>query len=198
MPRGSVLDEKGIDKNKEGKTLGEKRRAEFLGPQTPILEKKQVELSSFFSSTLFFYMNATPRTLLLVYSGIAATCHHSTPVISAPPLMCIAARPRDATTNASLLPLSSSLVGNVGICVCWLHPSNDRHFVCRRHVDNVIPTCRQHSVMSAIFLAVGVMSVRPVTDTHSCMAVGISTSEDGTSLEKAKRAHSGKACTFSK
>ena len=38
--------------------------------------------------------------------------------------------------------------------------------VCHRHVDNVGPTRRQHSVMSAIFSAVSAVSVRPVTDTH--------------------------------
>jgi hypothetical protein len=54
MPRGSVLDEKGIDKNKEGKTLGEKRRAEFLGPQTPILEKNKWNFLPFFQAHYFF------------------------------------------------------------------------------------------------------------------------------------------------
>jgi hypothetical protein len=46
--------------------------------------------------------------------------------------------------------------------------------VCRRHVGNVVPTRRRHSVMSANFLAVGVVSVSPVTDTLSYMYVGIS------------------------
>ena len=40
-------------------------------------------------------------------------------------------------------------------------------FVCRRHEGNVVPTRRRHSVMSAIFLAVGVVSARPIADTHS-------------------------------
>ncbi len=35
----------------------------------------------------------------------------------------------------------------------------------------------RHSVMSATFSAVGVMSVRPVADAHSYMFVGISTNE---------------------
>ena len=46
-------------------------------------------------------------------------------------------------------------------------------FVCRRHVRNVVPTRRRHSVMSAIFLAVGVVSARPVADTLSYMYIGI-------------------------
>ena len=50
-------------------------------------------------------------------------------------------------------------------------------FVCRRHVRNVVLTRRQHSVMSANFWAVGVVSVRPVADTHSYIYVGISTDE---------------------
>jgi hypothetical protein len=40
-------------------------------------------------------------------------------------------------------------------------------FVCRRRVGIVIPTRRGHSVMSANFSAVGVVSVRPIADTHS-------------------------------
>ncbi len=52
---------------------------------------------------------------------------------------------------------ASNLAGNVNTCVCWLHPSNDRHFVCCRHVGNVVPTYRRHSVMSANFSAVGVV-----------------------------------------
>jgi hypothetical protein len=50
-------------------------------------------------------------------------------------------------------------------------------FVCRQHVGNVVPTRRRHSVMSANFSAVGIVSVRPVADTHSYMYVGISTDE---------------------
>ena len=49
--------------------------------------------------------------------------------------------------------------------------------VCGKHVDNAGPTRRRHSVKSAFFLPVGVMSVRPVADTQSCMHVEISTNE---------------------
>jgi hypothetical protein len=59
-------------------------------------------------------------------------------------------------------------------------------FVCRRHVGNVVPTCRRHSVMSANFLAVGVVSVRPIADTHSYMYVGIGTNEVVTTYEDKK------------
>jgi hypothetical protein len=42
-----------------------------------------------------------------------------------------------------------SLAGNVGKCVCWLHPSNDRHFC-------LSPTCRKcHPDTSATFYYVG-------------------------------------------
>ncbi len=40
-------------------------------------------------------------------------------------------------------------------------------FVCRRHVANVGPTRRQHSVMSANILAVSVVSGNFVADTFS-------------------------------
>ena len=56
-------------------------------------------------------------------------------------------------------------------------PQTTDIFVCRQHVGNVVPTRRRHSLVSANFLAVGVMSVRPVADTHSYMYVGISTNE---------------------
>jgi hypothetical protein len=54
------------------------------------------------------------------------------------------------------------------------NPQTTDIFVCRRHVGNVVPTRRQHSVMSANFSAVGVVPVRPVANTHSNMYVGIS------------------------
>jgi len=60
-----------------------------------------------------------------------------------------------------------NLAGNVGKCVCRLHPSNDRHFCLSPTVGNVVPTRRRHSVMSANFLAIGVVLVRPVADTHT-------------------------------
>ncbi len=53
-------------------------------------------------------------------------------------------------------------------------PQTTDIFVCRRHVGNVVPTRRRHSVMSAIFLAVGVVSARPVANTLSYMYIGIS------------------------
>ena len=62
-------------------------------------------------------------------------------------------------------------------------------FVCRRHVGNVGPARRQHSVMSAIFSAVSVLSVRPDADTHSYMYVGISTDEVVTTYEDKKNWH---------
>ena len=68
-------------------------------------------------------------------------------------------------------------------------PQTTDIFVCRRHVGNVVPTRRQHSVMSANFSAVGIMSVRPVADTHSYMYVGISTDEVVTTYEDKKNWH---------
>ncbi len=72
----------------------------------------------------------------------------------------------DAALEAWLAMSANVFVGytpqTTGICVCC------------RHVGNVVPTHRRHSVMSAIFLAVGDVSVRPVADTLSYMYVGIS------------------------
>ena len=59
-------------------------------------------------------------------------------------------------------------------------------FVCRRYVGNVVPTRRRHSVMSANFSAVGVVSVRPIANTHSYMDVGISIDEVVTTYEDKK------------
>jgi hypothetical protein len=56
-------------------------------------------------------------------------------------------------------------------------PQRTDIFVCRRHVENVVPTRWQHSLMSVIFLAVGVVSARPVANTYSCMGVEISSNE---------------------
>ena len=47
-------------------------------------------------------------------------------------------------------------------------------FVCRRHVGNVVPTRRRHSLMSANFSAVGIVSVTIIPDTLSYMYIGIS------------------------
>jgi hypothetical protein len=60
-------------------------------------------------------------------------------------------------------------------------------FVCRRHVGNVVPTRRRHSVMSANSSAVGVVSVRPIPDTHSYMYVGISIDEVVTTHEEIRK-----------
>jgi hypothetical protein len=62
-------------------------------------------------------------------------------------------------------------------------------FVCCRLVGNVVPTRQQHYVMSANFLAVGVVSVRPVADSHSYMYVGISIDEVVTTHEDKKNWH---------
>ena len=47
-------------------------------------------------------------------------------------------------------------------------------FVCRRHVGNVVLTRRQHSVMLANFLAVGIVLETFIPNTLSYMYVGIS------------------------
>jgi hypothetical protein len=66
-------------------------------------------------------------------------------------------------------------------------PQTTDIFVYCRHVGNVVPTRREHSVMSAIFLAVGVVSVRPpVANTHSYMFGGIITDEVVTYEDKKK------------
>ena len=66
-------------------------------------------------------------------------------------------------------------------------PQTTYIFVCHRHVGNVVPTRRQHSVMSANFLAVRVMSVKPVADTHSYVYIGISTDEVVTTYKDQKK-----------
>ncbi len=71
------------------------------------------------------------------------------------------------------LALTAWLAMSANVSVGYTPQTTDI-FVCRRHVGNVVPTRRQHSVMSANFLAVGVVSVSPVTDTLSYMYVGIS------------------------
>jgi hypothetical protein len=45
---------------------------------------------------------------------------------------------KKSTTSQMYLksPSASTLAGNVEICVCWLYPSNDRHFC-------LLPTCQQ-------------------------------------------------------
>ena len=53
-------------------------------------------------------------------------------------------------------------------------PQTKDTFVCRRHVKNVVQTRRRHSVMSANFLAAGVMLETFIPDTLSYMYVGIS------------------------
>ena len=76
-------------------------------------------------------------------------------------------------------------------------PQTTDIFVCRRHVGNVVPTRRRHSVMSANFLAVGVVSVRPIADTHSYMYVGISIDEVVTTYEDKKNWHPLRFCIHS-
>ncbi len=65
-------------------------------------------------------------------------------------------------------------------------PQTTDIFVCHRHVGNVVPTRPQHSVMSANFSAVGVVSVRPIANTHSYMDIGISINEVVTTHEDKK------------
>jgi hypothetical protein len=56
MPRGLISNENDIDKIGEGEESICTRRGDVLGPQTPIFEKKHVELSSlFFEPAIFFY-----------------------------------------------------------------------------------------------------------------------------------------------
>jgi hypothetical protein len=69
--------------------------------------------------------------------------------------------------------------------------------ICRRHVGNVVPTRRRHSVMSANFSAVSVMSVRPIANTHSYMYVGISIDEAVTTYEDKKKLHPLRFCIHS-
>ena len=66
------------------------------------------------------------------------------------------------------------LAGNVGKCVCRLHPSNDRHFCLSPTCRKCRPNTSATFFMSAIFLAVGVVPARPVADTLSYMYIGIS------------------------
>ena len=67
-----------------------------------------------------------------------------------------------------MLSIRSWLAMSANVSVGYTPQTTDI-FVCRRHVGNVVPTRRRHSVMSANFLAVGVVSVRPVADTQSYM-----------------------------
>jgi hypothetical protein len=76
------------------------------------------------------------------------------------------------------------LILAVAVCYTWLAmsanvsvgytPQTTDIFVCRRHVGNVVPTRRRHSLVPLIFLAVGVVSARPAADTLSCVYIGIS------------------------
>jgi hypothetical protein len=75
-------------------------------------------------------------------------------------------------------------------------PQTTDIFVCRRHVGNVVPTRRRHS-MSANSSAVGVVSVRPIADTHSYMYVGISIDEVVTTYEDKKNWHPLSFCIHS-
>ncbi len=59
MPRGLISDEKEIEKIGDGDTPGEKHLQEYLGPQTPILEKMWRFLPFFERANIF--MNAAPN-----------------------------------------------------------------------------------------------------------------------------------------
>jgi hypothetical protein len=80
----------------------------------------------------------------------------------------------DEDSQAPLGTTGLAMLANVSV---GSTPQTTDIFVCRRHVKNVVPTRWRHSLMSANFSAVGVVSVRPVADTHSCMYVRISTNE---------------------
>ena len=54
------MDEKEIEKIGDGDTTGEKHLQEYLGPQTPILEKKCGDFFPFFERVNIF-MNAAPN-----------------------------------------------------------------------------------------------------------------------------------------
>jgi hypothetical protein len=80
------------------------------------------------------------------------------------------------TFDLSRPALNSWLAMSANVSVGYTPQTTDI-FVCCRHVGNVVPTPRRHSAMSANFSAVGVVSVRPIADTHSYMDVGISIDE---------------------
>jgi hypothetical protein len=65
-------------------------------------------------------------------------------------------------------------------------PQTTDIFVCCRHVGYVVPTRRRHSVMSANFSAVGVVSVRPIANTHSYIYVRIGTNKVVTTYKDEK------------
>ncbi len=58
--------------------------------------------------------------------------------------------------------------------------------VCRRHVNNVGPARRQHSLKSALLFANKVVLGNCIPDTLSYMFVGISTNEEVTTYEDKK------------
>jgi hypothetical protein len=62
---------------------------------------------------------------------------HARPPIM-PPITNLPYKPNPARVNLCAQhtsnPMTNVLAGNVGKCVCWLHPSNDRHFC-------LSPTC---------------------------------------------------------
>ena len=77
------------------------------------------------------------------------------------------------TTQQSNSARERDLAGNVGKCVCRLHPSNDRHFYLSPTCQKCRPDTSATFSCVALFLAVGVVSARPVADTLSCMYIGI-------------------------
>ena len=85
-----------------------------------------------------------------------------------------------------LRALPSTWLAMSGFVSVGSTPQTTAIFVCHPHVKNVVLTRRRHSLMSANFSSVGVVSVRPVADTHSCMNVGISINEVVTYEDKKK------------
>ncbi len=74
--------------------------------------------------------------------------------------------------------LGSTLAGNVGICVCRLHPPNDRHLCLSptcRDMSADRPTGWRHSVKSAYFFADKILSGNRIPDTIFYVYVGIGT-----------------------
>ena len=66
------------------------------------------------------------------------------------------------------------MVGNVGICVCWLHPPKNRHYcLSLQHVGNIL-FCRPSCSLSALCW-------RDLSPTHSltCMWESVLASEGG-------------------
>ncbi len=87
-----------------------------------------------------------------------------------------------------LRALPSTWLAMSGFVSVGSTPQTTAIFVCHPHVKNVVLTRRGHSLMSANFSSAGVVSVRPVADTHSCMNVGFSINQVVTYEDKKKLA----------